>query len=192
MKTFSVFALLTLSAVLTAQAANNDPGLGSHSGSQAAADLIRDYAKADGAFLAAGSISPTFDSNNLASLLQFPTDQIVVLTLKGSEIRSAFEKSLEVYPTTNRAFLQVSGFTIEANISAKANSRIVSVNTSSGPLDDSKNYNIAMPLSLGRGGYGYFTIWDKAKVTKTLDGTLESVLNGKKLTETTSRWSLRS
>ena len=56
-------------------------------------------------------------------------------------------------------------------------------------MDDNKTYNVAMPASLGRGGLGYFKIWDKNKIVNTLpDTTVEKALAGKKLATTTPRW----
>lgn len=178
-------------AVYGVAQAVKDAGLGSHLASQAAADAIKDFANAEGAFIAAGNVNPDFDRANLSSLIQFPTDPIVVVKLKGSEIRAAFEKSVALYPQSNRSFLQISGFTAEFSPTANADSRVLNVTAGNGSLDENKTYEIAMPLSLGRGGMGYFTIWDKAKIVRTLSATMESVLKGKKYSETTPRWQQR-
>lgn len=187
---FGFVAITSLVAVGFAQG-SKDAGNSSHLGSQSAADAIRDFANADGAFIAAGNTNPDFDKSNLASLIQFPTDPIVIVKLKGSEIRLAFEKSVALFPESNRSFLQISGFTAEFSASAAVDSRILNVTATGGNLDENRIYDIAMPLSLGRGGMGYFKIWDKAKISKTLDATMETVLKGKKLTETTPRWQQR-
>ena len=57
-------------------------------------------------------------------------------------------------------------------------------------LENGKTYSIAMPANLGRGGLGYFKIWDKSKIAKTIEGaTVESVLKGKRFVESSPRWS---
>ena len=56
-------------------------------------------------------------------------------------------------------------------------------------LDESRTYNIAMPSQLGRGGVGYFKIWDKSRIVRTLENaTVESVVKDKKVTTTKNRW----
>lgn len=190
MKSAALVALLT--SLLGAQGTVSDPGLGSTSAAQAAADAIRAFAKTDGAFLAAGNLTANFQKDNLATLLQFPTDQVVIVKLKGSDIRAAFERSVELYPQSNRSFLQVSGFSIQANATAAAGSRILDVTANGTLLDENKTYTIAMPLSLGRGSMGYYKIWDKNKFEQTLETTVEAILKGKKLTETPPRWSIHS
>jgi hypothetical protein len=63
------------------------------------------------------------------------------------------------------------------------------VSASGGALDDNRVYNVAMPSSLGRGGLGYFKIWDKSKIVSTLENaTVEKILAGKRFSETSPRW----
>jgi len=45
-----------------------------------------------------------------------------------------------------------------------------------------------MPASLGRGGLGYFKIWDKSNITKVLDKQVEDALAGQKYADTPLRW----
>jgi hypothetical protein len=46
-----------------------------------------------------------------------------------------------------------------------------------------------MPISLARGGYGYFSVWDKKAIIRNLENvTLESVLKGKKPDTQSPRW----
>lgn len=183
-------AKLAIGVVLmsAAYAAAQNPGAEGFAPAQAAADIIRDAAGSDGAFIAAGMIKQSFSKDDLSSMLQFPDDEIVVVTLKGSEIRTAFERSISLYPQSNASFLQVSGFEIVFDPSGSSNSKIKSVLAGGSKLDDSREYRIAMPSSLGRGGFGYFRIWDRAKITKTLDGTIGKTLQGKKASESKSRW----
>jgi len=177
-------SLLMLAAYAVAQA-KAIAGKEGHSGAQAAADLLRAQSGADGAFFTAAYIKPSYNTKDLASLMQYPTEGIVVLKLKGSQIRSAFERSISQYPQSNVGFLQVSGFTVDFG----SDKRITGIATESGPLDDNKTYDIAMPALLGRGGMGYISIWNKSMIARTLEGaTLESVLKGKGESPSSSRW----
>jgi 2',3'-cyclic-nucleotide 2'-phosphodiesterase (5'-nucleotidase family) len=184
-RTLTVLAVAATSVLATAQ---KSPDVGAHLPSQAAADVIREAAGADGAFLAAGLVNERYQQNNLATLLQYPDDPIVIVALKGAQVRQAFEKSLALYPQPNTSFLQVSGFEITFSPDAPSGQQVKSVTTSEGPLDDSKTYNIAMPASLGRGGLGYFKIWDKTKIVSTLSVTVEKALLNKSYVETRPRW----
>src|SRR4051812_33889945 len=111
MKRTLALPLAFLACVAFAQ--SNDPSTGAHLPSQCAADAIRREAASDGAFLAAGYINPSYDQNNLSSLLQFPAEKIVVLNLTGSEIKAALQRSASLYPEPNTSFLQISGFKVE-------------------------------------------------------------------------------
>lgn len=175
-------------AIAVAQGGKSDGMVGAHQGAQAAADLIREAAKTNGAFLTAGNLNASFDEKNLASLMQFPTEQVVVVDVSGADIRAAFERSIALHPQPNRSFLQISGFTVEFSTSAAPNNRIRSISTEAGALEDGKTYSIAMPLSLGRGGMGYFKQWDKQKIVRTLPGTIEDILRDKRAASSPSRW----
>lgn len=185
----TALTVLFAAAAFSCLAIQRGPAVDAHLPSQAAADVLREAANADGAFLAAGLVKDSFSKDNLATLVQYPEDEVVVLALKGSQIRQAFERSISLYPQQNTSFLQVSGFEIGFDPSAAPGQRIKRVTAAGGPLDDSRTYNIAMPASLGRGGLGYFKIWDKNKIVSTLPNTtVEKVLSGKKFAETSPRW----
>jgi 2',3'-cyclic-nucleotide 2'-phosphodiesterase (5'-nucleotidase family) len=156
---------------------------------QAAADVMRAAANADIAFLPAGVLKPGFKSGELSKMLQFPTDEVVVLTLTGAQIRQALERSVAMVPSPNPGFLQVSGLTVVYSPAGAPNKRVVSVSVSGADLQLSREYRVAMPGSLARGGLGYFTVWDKSAKSETLPNTnLESLLKGKSGTETEPRY----
>jgi 2',3'-cyclic-nucleotide 2'-phosphodiesterase (5'-nucleotidase family) len=112
-----------------------------------------------------------------------------VVTITGAQVKQAFERSLSLFPEENSGFLQISGFEVAFSKTAPSGQRVLSVKCNGSNLEESKNYRIAMPSSLGRGGLGYFKIWDKAKITKTFEkATVESILKGKRYAETSSRW----
>lgn len=156
---------------------------------QAAADHLRTAAKADIAFLPAGVLKSAFKSGDLAGLVAFPTDEVVVSSLTGSQIKQALERSIALYPSPNHGFLQVSGLNVTFSKSANPNKRIVSVTMAGANLDDAKKYRVAMPSLLANGGLGYFTIWGKGDIVETLaNKNLETVLKGKSGTDPSPRW----
>lgn len=183
------FAMMLASACIGAMA-QDGPETGAHSPAQAAADEIRTFARTDGAFLAAGLLKSTFQRDNLASILQFPGDEIVVLNLTGAQIKQAFERTLSLHPQANPNFLQVSGFEIAYSRSAPPGQRVTNLTAGGVRIEVNRTYTVAMPTSLGRGGFGYFKIWDKANITRTFQGpTVESILRGKRAFDTPPRWS---
>lgn len=180
---------LILALATSAFAADDKPDVGANLSAQAAADEIRSFAGADIALLGAGLLKPTYSKDDLATLLQYPTDEVVVLNLTGSQIRQALERSVSLYPQPNQSFLQLSGLEVTFKKSAAPNSRIVSATLSGVPLADGKTYSVAMPSTLAKGGLGYFKIWDDAKIARQFQGkTLETVLKGKRANEGSPRW----
>jgi 2',3'-cyclic-nucleotide 2'-phosphodiesterase (5'-nucleotidase family) len=184
----SLGAIFIATLVAIAAAVSSGPETEAHLPSQAAADVLRDFAGTDGAFLAAGLVKDSYQASDLSTLLQYPTDELVVVSLKGSQVRQALERSVSLYPQQNTSFLQVSGFEVVFSKNAAPGQRIVSVTAAGSKLDDSRTYTVAMPNTLGRGGLGYFKIWDKSKISKTYEQSVETVLKGKKFVETSPRW----
>lgn len=193
----SVSALLlaliaALGSTQGARGTSSSPETGAHLPSQSAADVIKEVSGADGAFLPARSVSASYDPNNLASLLQYPADDIVVVKLTGKEIRLAFERSISLFPQPNSSFLQLAGFTVEFSAAGAPDSRVLNVTAGGAPLDENRTYAVAMPGSLGRGGMGYFKIWNKSKIERTVpSATLESVLKGRRYAASSPRWVAR-
>ncbi len=85
-------------------------------------------------------------------------------TLTGAQIVEALEKSLSRLPGTNNAFLQLSGITVTFNPNAERGNRVVSVHVGATPLERSRQYRVVMPLSLAKGGSGYFTVFDSSHI----------------------------
>lgn len=182
--------LLALSVLVYAQ---DGPQAGSHIGAQAAADILRETAGSDAAFIAGDLIKDSFSKDDLATMIQPPngTDNIVVLILTGEEIKRALERSVSLYPQRNPSFLQISGIEAAFNKNNAPGQRIVSIVTSKGlKVEDKKTYTVAMPASLGRGGLGYFKIWDTSKISRTMPDTVESALKGKRYADSLPRWSV--
>ena len=156
---------------------------------QAAADEIRAATDADVALLAAGMIFPKYAGGDLSKLFKYPWDTIVVSRLTGAQLGAALSRSISLYPSPNNGFLQLSGVEVTFKKSAPADERIVSVTVGGRPLDDAAEYEVAMPIRLARGGYGYLKVWDKKSIKRTIEGlTLEKLLTGKTATKQTPRW----
>jgi 2',3'-cyclic-nucleotide 2'-phosphodiesterase (5'-nucleotidase family) len=189
MRRFLTFAaFLTLASLALAQAEPAD--VGANKAAQCAADAIKVEAQSDGAFLAAGLINiATFDKDNLASILTYPTEKIVVVKLTGAQIKQALERSVSLFPQPNPSFLQLSGFSATFKKSAATGSRILTVKAGDDPIDPAHTYMVAMPASLGGGTLGYFKIWDKSNIVKTLDKTGEAILKDKHYADSPLRWS---
>jgi 2',3'-cyclic-nucleotide 2'-phosphodiesterase (5'-nucleotidase family) len=156
---------------------------------QTAADLVREAAGADVAFLPAGLMFRDFAGEDLGKLVKYPAETLHVSRLSGEQIEAALNRSISLYPSPNSGFLQVSGLEVTFDPGKPAGSRVVSVTVGGKPLDPKADYQVAMPISLARGGYGYFNVWDKTAIVRNLESvTLESVLKGKKADSQTPRW----
>ena len=188
MRRFSWIACWTIAIACAAHAADG-PDTGWFGPAQAAADEIRAATGADVALLAAGMMFPKAKGKDLASLFKYPRDTIVVSRLTGAQLRAALSRSISLYPSPNNGFLQLSGVDVSFKKSAPADGRIVSVTVGGQPLDDVAEYEVAMPIRLARGGYGYLKIWDKKSIKRTIEGlTLENLLKGKPTTDQAPRW----
>ncbi len=164
-------------------------GSGANSSAQAAADALRDFAGADAAFIPAGLLQASNNKGDLSSFIKDATEEVVVVNLTGADLRQAFERSLSMYPVDNNGFLQLSGFEVAFSKTAESGKRVLSISRNGGKVSDGQTFSVAMPASLGRGGFGYFRIWDKAKINKKFAGvTLVSVLKGKGASESSPRW----
>lgn len=180
--------LASLLLVGAAFAADDKPDVGPNIAAQTVADALKSFAGSDGAFIAGGQLKATFDKDDLATMLQYPTDEVVVLGLTGDQIRQAFERSVSSYPGANLSFLQISGFEVTFK-KAAGPTRVVSITANGAPLEASHTYTVAMPMNLAKGAVGYFRVWDDKHPSKTFpQTTIESVVKGKKLADGSPRW----
>ena len=92
---------------------------------QSIADIIRDAAKADIAFVPQGVF--VVGEGTLLSQVQYPTDTVQVVSLTGQQIRAALEKAVLIYPTANPAFLYVSGISFAFAASSPAEHRVKAI-----------------------------------------------------------------
>lgn len=157
---------------------------------QSIADEIRSAAGSEVAFITSGVIKTNYSGTDLAEALDFPEDEIVVSSLRGSQIQEALERSVALFPQNNSAFLQVSGLTVTFDPARPSGSRITSVEVNGSRLDPSRIYSVAMPNSLAIGGSGYFKIWDKGAISRRLGQTIESVVKGKSPSATSPRYTV--
>lgn len=179
----TAFATLALVA-----AAFGGPDTESFGPGQAIADEIKSVAGADIAWIPAGMLEEEA-KGDLSTYLKFGTDEIAVVSLTGEQVKLALEKSANLYPSPNPSFLQVSGLEVSFSKSAPAESRIKAVVVNGAELNPKQNYDVAMPVTIARGGLGFFTVWKKTSITRTLSGvTLENVLKGKSGFVRTARW----
>ncbi|MCH8979754.1 MAG: 5'-nucleotidase C-terminal domain-containing protein [Armatimonadetes bacterium] len=175
--------------IACAAVAADGPDTGWFGPAQDAADEIRAATGADVALLAAGMMFQKHEGPDLSKLFKYPWDTIVVSQLTGAQLRAALSRSISLYPSPNNGFLQLSGVEVTFKKSAPADERIVSVTIDGQALDDDAKYDVAMPIRLARGGYGYLKIWDKKSIKRTIDGlTLENLLKGKTATKQAPRW----
>lgn len=184
----ALLGLVAAAGAQTAAGSTEAPDRGAFGPGQAAADLVREAAGADIAFLPAGMMFHEFAGDDLAKLLKYPTETIHVSKLSGAVIKQALNRSVSLFPSPNHAFLQVSGLEVTFDPRKPAGERVVSVTVNGRALDLNAQYEVAMPISLARGGYTYFNEWDRSAIVRNLEVSLESVLKGKKPGAQTPRW----
>lgn len=147
---------------------------------QSIADAMRSASGADLAFLPSGVLKSTLTGRTLDQALEFPTEELVVVKLTGQQVKNALEKSLSLFPTSNPAYLYVSGLEASFKPSGQPEAKVTSVTVGGAALNNSSTYRVAMPASLGRGGLGYFTVWQRSAIEQDASPkTLESILAGK-------------
>lgn len=134
------------------------------------ADALRAAADADIAFVPAVSCKPGIipagpvATDDLEGLLQNPSEVWAVSKLSGRQIQDAMEKSLSRLPGTNSGFLQVAGMKVKFDADAQRNNRVTSITVDENALKPDAEYTVAMPLSLAKGGSGYFTVFDATSI----------------------------
>jgi 2',3'-cyclic-nucleotide 2'-phosphodiesterase (5'-nucleotidase family) len=193
MKLAKIWSILLGVAMLSLSLAQN-PGTGAHPQAQAAADVIREFTAADIAFLPAALIKDAAHEKeaiheDLAALISYPHERVVVVNLTGAQIRRALERSISLYPLANVGFLQVSGLDVSFRRDASNDARVTSITCFGVKLEDARTYGVAMPVSLQRGQLGYQDLWETAKIARNYDKTtLFDILKGKHGSDVAPRW----
>jgi 5'-nucleotidase / UDP-sugar diphosphatase len=133
-------------------------------------DALCDKANTAIAFVGAvsfkrGTIPPgPMSVEQVAALLQTPDETWAVAELSGAQIRQALERSVSRCPLPNGAFLQVSGLSFTYTPRAGANGRVKSILIGAAPISEGRKYEVVMPLSLAKGGSGYFQVFDESAI----------------------------
>ncbi len=147
---------------------------------QSIADAMKSASGADLAFLPSGVLKSALAGRTLEQSLEFPTEELVVVKLTGQQVKNALEKSLSLYPTSNPAYLYVSGLEASFKLGGQPEAKVTSITINGAALNPTATYRTAMPASLGRGGLGYFTVWQRSAIEQeAAPKTLESILSGR-------------
>lgn len=145
------------------------------------ADALLDASGADIALVAAVSLKPgtiaagPVTEELISGLLQNPEEVWAVSKLTGAQVLAALENSLSRLPGTSSGFLQVAGITATYSADGPRNGRVQSVTVGVAPLDEQKTYRVAMPLSLAKGGSGYFVVFSASMIEG--DPSTQSILD---------------
>jgi 5'-nucleotidase/UDP-sugar diphosphatase len=136
-----------------------------------ATDAVLAAGGADIAFVGAisfrpGTLTPgALTKERVATLLANPDEVWAVSRLTGAQVQAALEHSVRTAPLPNNAFLQVAGLSFDYSAAAPQHQRVRAVRVGMGTLSDTATYSVAMPLSLAKGGSGYFKIFTKDAIT---------------------------
>jgi 2',3'-cyclic-nucleotide 2'-phosphodiesterase (5'-nucleotidase family) len=99
-------------------------------------------------------------------------NKTVKLELTGAKIREALENGLSQVQEVAGRFPQVSGVTVEADLTKPAGERVLSVMVGGQPLDDAKTYTLATNDFMANGGDGYTAFSDAKNLIDPIDAQL--------------------
>jgi 2',3'-cyclic-nucleotide 2'-phosphodiesterase (5'-nucleotidase family) len=99
-------------------------------------------------------------------------NKISILLVTGRDIRAAIENGLGRLPEASGRFPQVSGMTVEANMTRPSGRRVIAIKVGGAPLDERKTYRLATNDFLARGGDDYTMLRDAKRVMPDKDGPL--------------------
>lgn len=149
-----------------------------------AADALRAAGNADIGLVGAisfntGTMAPgPVTEDRVAALLANPNERWAVSRLTGAQIRGALEHAVRTAPLPNNSFLQVGGLSFDYSQSAPRDERVRAVRVGFGTLSDQATYTVAMPLSLAKGGSGFFKFFPKEAIITTGDtGLVAAIVN---------------
>lgn len=135
------------------------------------ADAMRASAKTDVGLINGGNIrggrvypaNSQITRRNVLEELPF-NNRVVTVEIIGKNLRRAIETGLRSLPDAAGRFLQVSGMTIEADLSRPPGQRVLSIKVGGQPLDEAKTYTVATNDFLARGGDGYEMLRDASRL----------------------------
>ena len=121
---------------------------------------LREVTGADVAILCSSSIKGSLykgqcDISALISLFYYPDDRIVVMELKGSQIKDIMERSIGIYPDESSDFLQVSGLKGTFSPSRPAGNRLNDIYIGNKAINRDSIYTVAVDDKLASGFSGY-------------------------------------
>jgi len=126
------------------------------------ADAMREAVGADVALTNGGGIRGDREYEAGASLTrgdilaELPFgNKTVKLELTGAKIKEALENGFSQVEEVAGRFPQISGMTVEADLTKPAGERVVSVMVGGEPIDEAKTYTLATNDFMARGGDGY-------------------------------------
>jgi 2',3'-cyclic-nucleotide 2'-phosphodiesterase (5'-nucleotidase family) len=147
-----------------------------------AADALRAATGADIALVAAGELQEhtlppgTVSPEQLQQLLVNGDEPVAVLSLSGATLRGALEVAVSLYPHKNKGYLQVSGMRFIFDPARPEGSRVVARTVGGPPMQDGRQYRVAMSSSLAAGQYGYYRLWNREKAAAAQGLTMAGAL----------------
>jgi len=145
------------------------------------ADAVRAAGNAEIGLIPAAAFRPNARINRPASaadaagLVDPAGDTVSVLTLTGSQILSALERSVSFAPQSSAGFLQVSG--IKFTFGTGSQKRVQNVTVGGQPLEASRKYKVAVTKPLANGQQGYHQIWDRDSISSDTGKSLATALD---------------
>ncbi len=124
------------------------------------AGAIREVTVADVAMICSSSIKGslykgTLDISSLINLFYYPDDRIVLIELKGSQIKNIMERSVGTYPDESSDFLQVSGLKGTFSPSRPSGNRVNDIYIGNKLMNMNSIYTVAVDDKLASGFSGY-------------------------------------
>ncbi len=176
--------LLTLAAIAADTLATGNVREAETEVGNIVADALRETGAAEIALVPAAAFKPGASTTRpataeqAASLLEVPTDEVVILSLRGAQVLAALERSVSFAPQPSAGFLQVSGVKFSYNPAKPGGQRIGTATISGGaPLEAAKTYKVATTRPLANGQQGYFQIWERDQITGGTGKSLKVALD---------------
>ncbi|MEJ0078602.1 MAG: bifunctional UDP-sugar hydrolase/5'-nucleotidase [Alphaproteobacteria bacterium] len=143
------------------------------------ADAMRAGTHADAAILNGGGIraGKVYEAGSRISqgdvLAELPFgNRIVVLETSGRDLKGAIENGLSRLPQSSGRFPQVSGIAVEYALDRAPGSRVTSLRVGGAPLDENRNYRVAVLDYLARGGDDFTMFANALRITPDNDAPL--------------------
>ena len=115
-------------------------------------------------------------AQDVRELLTQPDESWAVVALSGVELRETLERSVSRAPQPNAGFLQVSGIAFTYDPNEPRGARIVTLTVNAEQVQPDGRYEVAMPLSLAKGGSGYFVIFTEQDIIRSGTSTMVDLI----------------